>query len=148
MLQATQEAPQGAQVDVQAADQWTHELLRLHMWASGGSPGTGGVGSNAKVEIFQDPSSYDRSASKFEEWWTKMRTWPDCHPKQFTNRDVDRDETPALKPQMYIVLSHLKGSKGAHYAKMELKKLADGVSIHHYWECFEEEIEGVFHPQL
>ena len=49
---------------------------------------------------------------------------------------------------MYAVLSRLKGSKGAHYAKMELKKLADGKSLHRYWELFATEIEGVFCPQL
>ena len=49
---------------------------------------------------------------------------------------------------MYTVLSRLKGSKGAHYTKMELKKLADGKSLHRYWELFATEIEGVFRPQL
>ena len=49
---------------------------------------------------------------------------------------------------MYAVLSRLKGSKGAHYAEMELKKLADGKSPHRYWELFATEIKGVFCPQL
>ena len=49
---------------------------------------------------------------------------------------------------MYTVLSWLKGSKGVHYAEMELKKLADGKSLHRYWELFTMEIEGVFRPQL
>ena len=49
---------------------------------------------------------------------------------------------------MYAVLSRLKGSKGSHYAEMELKKLTDGKSLHHYWELFTVEIEGIFHPQL
>ena len=49
---------------------------------------------------------------------------------------------------MYAVLSCLKGSKGAHYAEMELKKLTDGHSLHHYWEHFANEVEGVFCPQL
>ena len=31
---------------------------------------------------------------------------------------------------------------------MELKKLADGKSLHRYWELFTMEIEGVFCPQL
>ena len=31
---------------------------------------------------------------------------------------------------------------------MELKKLADRKSLHHYWELFAVEIEGVFRPQL
>ena len=47
-----------------------------------------------------------------------------------------------------MVLSWLKGSKGAHYAEMELKKLTDGKSPHRYWELFAMEIEGVFRPQL
>ena len=49
---------------------------------------------------------------------------------------------------MYAVLSWLKGSKGVHYAKMELKKLADGKLLHQCWELFATEIEGVFCPQL
>ena len=49
---------------------------------------------------------------------------------------------------MYAVLSQLKGSKGAHYAEMELKKLADGKLLHQYWELFATEIEGVFRLQL
>ena len=101
-----------------------------------------------KVEIFQDPGSYDSSASKFKEWWTKLNTWLDCYPKQFSEKDLQGHEVPALKPRMYAVLSQLKGSKGAHYAEMELKKLTDGKSLHRYWELFTTEIEGVFHPQL
>ena len=31
---------------------------------------------------------------------------------------------------------------------MELKKLADGKSLHWYWELFATEIKGVFHLQL
>ena len=53
-----------------------------------------------------------------------------------------------LKPRMYMVLSCLKGTKGIHYAKMELKKLADGKLLHWYWELFATEIEGLFCPQL
>ena len=49
---------------------------------------------------------------------------------------------------MYVVLSRLKGSKGAHYVEMELKKLTNGKSLHWYWELFAMEIEGVFRPQL
>ena len=49
---------------------------------------------------------------------------------------------------MYMVLSRLKGSKGVHYAEMELKKLTDGKSLHWYWELFATEIKGVFRPQL
>ena len=49
---------------------------------------------------------------------------------------------------MYVVLSRLKGSKGAHYAKMELKKLTNGKLLHWYWELFTTEIEEVFCPQL
>ena len=100
------------------------------------------------MEIFQDPGSYDGSASKFEEWWTKMNTWLECHPKQFLEKDAQGHEVPTLKPRMDAVLSQLKGSKGAHYTEMELKKLANGKSLHWYWELFATEIEGVFHPQL
>ena len=71
MLGKAKEALAAAKSDAQAADQWSRELMGLYSWArvSGGSAG-GGIGS--KVEIFQDPGSYDGSASKFEEWWTKM----------------------------------------------------------------------------
>ena len=145
MLTEACEALKGAQDDAQAADQRSRELMGLYGWA-GITPGASGGGT--KVEIFQDPRSYDGSASKFKEWWTKMNTWLECHLKQFQEKDEQGHEVPALKPQMYTVLSRLKGSKGSHYAEMELKKLADGKSSHHYWELFTVEIEGVFHPQL
>ena len=121
--------------------------MGLYGWARV-SRSSGGGSTGSKVEIFQDPGSYDGSASKFEEWWTKLNAWLDCHPKQFSEKDPQRHEVPTLKPCMYTVLSWLKGSKGAHYAEMELKKLADGKSSHRYWELFATEIEGVFHPQL
>ena len=120
--------------------------MGLYGWA--GVSGGGGGSTRSKVEIFQDPGSYDGSASKFEEWWTKLNTWLDCHPKQFLEKDMQGHEVPALKPHMYAVLSRLKGSKGVHYAKMELKKLADGKSLHRYWELFSMGIKGVFRPQL
>ena len=146
MLGEAKEALAAAQSDAQAADQRSRELMGLYSWAgvSGGSAG----GSTSKVEIFQDPGSYDGSASKFEEWWTKLNAWLNCHPKQFSEKDLQGHEVPTLKPRMYVVLSWLKGSKGAHYAEMELKKLADGKSPHWYWELFAMEIEGVFRPQL
>ena len=102
--------------------------MGLYGWAGVSRGGGGGTGS--KVEIFQDPGSYDGSASKFEEWWTKLNAWLDCHPKQFSEKDLQGHEVPALKPRMYAVLSQLKGSKGVHYAKMELKKLTNGKSAH------------------
>ena len=127
------------------ADQRSPELMGLYGWA-GISPGASSGGT--KVEIFQDPRSYDGLASKFKEWWTKMNTWLECHPKQFQEKDEQGHNVPALKPRMYMVLSRLKGSKGSHYAEMELKKLADGKSLHCYWELFAVEIKGVFCPQL
>ena len=146
MLGAAKEALSAAQNDAQAADQWSRELMGLYGWAgvSGGSGGSGGT----KVEIFQDPRSYDSLASKFEEWWTKINTWLECHPKQFQEKDAQGHDVPTLKPRMYVVLSWLKGSKGAHYAEMELKTLADGKLLHQYWELFATEIKGVFRPQL
>ena len=146
MLGAAKEALTVAQNDAQAADQQSRELMGLYGWA-GVSRGSGGS-SGSKVEIFQDPRSYDSSASKFKEWWTKLNAWLDCHLKQFSERDPQGHEVPALKPQMYAVLSQLKGLKGTHYAEMELKKLTDGKSLHRYWELFTTEIEGVFRPQL
>ena len=103
--------------------------MGLYSWA-GVSRGSAGGSTGSKVEIFQDPGSYDGSASKFEEWWMKLNTWLDCHPKQFSEKDPQGHEVPALKPHMYVVLSRLKGSKGVHYAEMELKKLADGKLPH------------------
>ena len=146
MLGKAKEALAAAQSDAQAADQRSRDLMGLYGWA--GVSGGGGGSSGSKVEIFQDPGSYDGSASKFEEWWTKLNAWLDCHLKQFLEKDLQGHEVPALKPRMYVVLSRLKGSKGAHYAEMELKKLADGKSPHRYWELFATEIEGVFRPQL
>ena len=146
MLGAVKEALEVAQNNAQAVDQWSQELMSLYGWArvSGGS----GTGRGTKVEIFQDPGSYDGSASKFKEWWTKINAWLECHLKQFQEKDMQGHDVPTLKPRMYMVLSRLKGSKGAHYAKMELKKLANGKLLHQYWELFAMEIEGVFHPQL
>ena len=120
--------------------------MGLYGWA--GVSGGGGGGTGSKVEIFQDPGSYDGSASKFKEWWTKLNTWLDCHLKQFLEKDPQGHEVPTLKPWMYVVLSRLKGSKGAHYTEMELKKLTDGKLLHRYWELFTMEIKGVFRPQL
>ena len=145
MLTQAREALKEAKDDAQAANQRSRELMGLYGWA-GITPSGGGGGT--KVEIFQDPGSYDGSASKFEEWWTKMNAWLECHPKQFQEKDEQGHDVPALKPRMYAVLSHLKGSKGSHYAEMELKKLADGKSLHRYWELFAVEIKGVFRPQL
>ena len=146
MLTQAREALKEAKDDAQAADQRSRELMGLYGWA-GITPGSAS-GGGTKVEIFQDPRSYDGLASKFEEWWTKMNTWLECHPKQFQEKDEQGHDVPALKPRMYAVLSRLKGSKGSHYAEMELKKLADGKSLHCYWELFAVEIEGVFRPQL
>ena len=146
MLTQAREVLKEAKDDAQAADQRSRELMGLYGWA--GITPSSASGGGTKVEIFQDPGSYDGSASKFEEWWTKMNAWLECHPKQFQEKDEQGHDVPALKPRMYAVLSRLKGSKGSHYAEMELKKLADGKSLHRYWELFAVEIEGVFHPQL
>ena len=145
MLTEAHEALKGAQDDAQAADQRSRELMGLYSWAGLSAPAGGG---GTKVEIFQDPGSYDGSASKFEEWWTKMNAWLECHPKQFQEKDPQGHDVSALKTRMYAVLSWLKGSKGSHYAEMELKKLTDRRSMHRYWELFAVEIEGVFRPQL
>ena len=146
MLGEAKVALAAAQSNAQAVDQQSRELMGLYSWAR--VSGSSGGATGSKVEIFQDPRSYDGSASKFKEWWTKLNAWLDCHPKQFSEKDPQGHEVPALKSCMYTVLSRLKGSKGAHYTEMELKKLADGKSTHHYWELFAMEIEGVFHPQL
>ena len=95
MLTQAREALKEAKDDAQAADQRSRELMGLYGWA-GITPSGGGGGT--KVEIFQDPGSYDGSASKFEEWWTKMNAWLECHPKQFQEKDEQGHDTPALKP--------------------------------------------------
>ena len=147
MLGEAKEALTAAQSNAQAADQRSRELMGLYGWAGVKGSSRGGS-SGSKVEIFQDLGSYDGSASKFEEWWTKLNAWLDCHLKQFSEKDPQGHKVPTLKPRMYVVLSRLKGSKGAHYAEMELKKLTNGKSPHRYWELFAMEIEGVFRPQL
>ena len=110
MLTEARKALKGAQDNAQVADQRSRELMGLYGWA-GISPA---ASRGTKVEIFQDPGSYDGSASKFEEWWTKMNAWLECHPKQFQEKDSQGHDIPALKPRMYAVLSRLKGSKGSH----------------------------------
>ena len=93
MLTEAREALRGAQDDVQAADQRSRELMGLYGWAGISPAASGGT----KVEIFQDPRSYDGLASKFEEWWTKINAWLDCHPKQFQEKDPQGHDVPALK---------------------------------------------------
>ena len=79
MLGVAKEALEAAQNDAQAADQRSRELMGLYGWAGVSSGGRGSGGT--KVEIFQDPGSYDSSASKFKEWWTKINAWLECHLK-------------------------------------------------------------------
>ena len=130
MLNKVKATLMAACADAQAADQHLRELMGLYSWGGAGR----GTSGPSKVEIFQDPRSYNGLASKFEEWWTKVNAWLDCHPKQFSEKDPMGNNVPAFKPCMYMVLSRLKGSKGVHYAEMELKKLMDGKSLYCYWE--------------
>ena len=97
MLGEAKEALAAAQSDAQAVDQRSRQLMGLYGWA-GVSRGSAGGSSGSKVEIFQDPGSYDGSASKFKEWWTKLNTWLDCHPKQFSEKDPQGHKVPTLKP--------------------------------------------------
>ena len=76
MLEEVKAALTAAHTDAQAADQCSCELMGLYSWG-----GARGSGSPLKVEVFQDPGSYNGSASSFEEWWMKMNTWLECHPK-------------------------------------------------------------------
>ena len=96
MLGVAKEALMVAQSDAQAVDQRSQELMGLYGWA-GASAGSGG-GRGTKVEMFQDPGSYDVLASKFKEWWTKINAWLECHPKQFQEKDAQGHDVPALKP--------------------------------------------------
>ena len=143
MLDEAKAALTATHANAQAADQCSKELMGLYSWA-----GARGGSSASKVEIFQDPGSYDRTPSKFEEWWTKMNAWLECHPKQFAKKNQMGFKVPELKLYMYMVLSCLKGTKGAHYVEMELQKLMDSNSLHHHWLLFTTEIEGLFHPML
>ena len=143
MLEEAKAALTATRADAQAADQRSKELMGLYSWG-----GTGGSGGPSKVEIFQDPSSYDRTPSKFEEWWMKINVWLKCHPKQFAKKNQMGFDVPELWLYMYVVLSRLKSMKGAHYAEMELQKIADGMSMHRSWPLFTIEIEGLFCPML
>ena len=143
MLEEAKAALTATRADAQAADQCSKELMGLYGWG-----GAGGGGGPSKVEIFQDPGSYDGMPSKFEEWWTKINAWLECHPKQFTKKNQMGCDVPELRPWMYVVLSCLKGTKGAHYAEMELQKFADSTSMHWSWPLFVVEIEGLFYPML
>ena len=143
MLEEAKATLMAAHADAQAADQHSKELMGLYGWA-----GAGGGDGPSKVEIFQDPGSYNGMPSKFEEWWMKINTWMECHPKQFAKKNQMGFDILELKLCMYAVLSHLKGMKGAHYVEMELQKLTDGNSLHHHWPLFTMEIEGLFHPML
>ena len=143
MQEEAKVALNAARADAQAADQHSKELMGLYSWG-----GTGGGSSPSKVEIFQDPGSYDRTPSKFEEWWTKINAWLECHPKQFAKKNQMGFDVPELRLHMYAVLSRLKGTKGAHYTEMELQKIADRTSMHCSWPLFVIEIEGLFHPML
>ena len=96
MLTQAREALKEAKDDAQAADQRSRELMGLYGWA-GITPG--GSGRGTKVEIFQDPGSYDGLASKFEEWWMKMNAWLECHPKQFQEKDEQGHRDP-VRPSL------------------------------------------------
>ena len=102
--------------------------------------------SSSKVEIFTDPGTYDGSKVKFEDWWTKIKAWLDCNPKQFAYVDANREEIIHGKNCAYAILSCLQGPKGSHFAEVELKKLADGDMCLHNWETLIKEVEGLFHP--
>ena len=95
MLTQAREVLKEAKDDAQTADQRSRELMGLYGWV-GITPSASGGGT--KVEIFQDPGSYDGSASKFKEWWTKMNAWLECHPKQFQEKDEQGHDVPTLKP--------------------------------------------------
>ena len=84
------------------------------------------AGSSSKVKIFTDSGTYDSSKAKFEDWWTKMKTWLNCNPKQFAYINVERDKIINGKNCAYTILSHLHGPKGSHFTEVELQKLADG----------------------
>ena len=100
MLDEAKAALTVARANAQATDEYSKELMGLYGWA-----GAGGGGSVSKVEIFQDPGLYDRTPSKFEEWWMQMNAWLECHPKQFAKKNQMGFEVPELRPRMYVVLS-------------------------------------------
>ena len=104
--------------------------------------------SSSEVEIFMDPDTYDDSKAKFEDWWTKMKAWLDCNPKQFARIDADGDKIINCKNCTYSILSYLHSPKGSHFAEVELQKLADGDIQLYNWKTLVKEVEGLFHPQL
>ena len=106
------------------------------------------VGSSSEVEVFTDLGTYDGSKAKFEDWWTKIKVWLNCNPKQFAYIDADGDEIINGKNYTYAILSHLCGVKGSHFAEVKLQKLADRDMRLHIWETLVKKIEGLFHPQL
>ena len=143
MLDEAQAALNAARTNAQAADQCSKELMGLYGWA-----GTGSGGGPSKVEIFQDPGSYNGLPTIFKKWWTKINAWMECHPKQFAKKNQMGFDVPKLKPRMYVVLCRLKGMKGAHYTEIELQKLTDSSLLHWHWPLFTMEIEGLFCPML
>ena len=106
-----------AQEWAQEADQHMHKIMDLvgQQWTGSfrGARGTsmGPAGPSSKVEIFTDPGTYNGSKTKFKDWWTKMKTWLDCNPKQFTYVDADGDEIINGKNCAYVIFSSLYGPK-------------------------------------
>ena len=95
---------------------------------------TGTSGSLSKVKIFTDFSTYNDSKAKFKDWWTKMKAWLNCNPKQFAYIDADGDEIINSKNCTYAILSCLCGPKESHFMEVELQKLTDGDIQLHNWE--------------
>ena len=114
------------QEQAQVADQRTNKIMGLvsQQWAgrfrgARGTP-TGLVRWSFKIEIFTDPGTYDGSKAKFKDWWTKIKAWLDCNPKQCAYIDVNRDEIINSKNCAYAILSSLLGPKESHFAEVEL----------------------------
>ena len=118
--------------------QWTGSFSGVRETPSG----TRGLSS--KVEIFTDLGVYNGSKAKFEDWWTKIKGWLDCNPKQFAYIDVDGDEIINGKNCSYAILSCLQGPKESHFTEVELQKLADGDTHLHNCNILIKEIEGLF----
>ena len=138
----------------QEADQQIQEIMGLvgQQWANsfGGGRGiaTSSASPSSKVKIFMNPGIYNGSKAKFKDWWTKMKAWLDCNPKQSAYTNADGDEIIYGKNCAYAILSCLCRPKGSHFMEVELQKLTDKDIWLHNWETLIKEIEGLFWPKL
>ena len=90
----------------------------------------------AKIsKLLADPGPFDRSMSKFEEWWAKVKAWQaENHLAMPANTD---------KP-VRAVLSRLEGHKAGSFARTRLEMLNSGTP--YTWTRMCTELEELFQP--